>query len=245
MSFISIYWPYIESFLKIAPGIAIFPLTIVLAWKKFRHKVHISYSMSHNRISAASISEIVLTNLKDKPLIVHAIHLMVDKHLVIPIQEFKPPLVIKGLEAAVIEPDKVSAFYFGGEEYELNKARGQIYEFYLSTTGEIIKCEIVNPPTIEAFYKFKDYDVAQRHTNQYNGIVYNDNAIYALIYKYEGKSCTAIVERGGAILTGWPFLPNALRPADLVSAATVKAALMGSEIKHIIKESELYVHRLD
>lgn len=62
--------------------------------------------------------------------------------------------------------------------------------------------------------------------------------------KARSQTSAAIIEDGGFIITGWPFLPNRLSLEDMTSEESVKTALMGSEIKYIIKESDFYVHKL-
>jgi hypothetical protein len=237
-------WPAIESALKIVPGLVLLPLTFFLGWKKIGNKVQASFSWQHERISANRLTNLVITNLKDKPITVHEIHILIDRHIVVPVQRLSPPQVIKGLESVVIEPDRVSHYNLGDEEYEPEWRPGQMIEMFLTTQHGPIQCEIVNTPSIESYKKFKDYALAVTHTRKYNDIVINDEAAYALIYKYDGEVKTAILERSGFITVNWRFLPNALRKEDLATAQTVKAALMSSDIKYHIKESELLVDKL-
>lgn len=244
MSWIHVAWPYIDSFLRITPGIILLPLTLFLGWKKIGHKVQISYSTLHERLTATRLSDIVITNLKDKPLTVHEIYAVVDRHIILSVHKPHPPLVIKGLESLAVNTDPVSNYYLNEEQYELNPYSAKLFEIYISTHNGIIKCKTANPPSLEYHKKFEGYAVATRNTQNFNGIIYNENAAYAIIYKYEGVTKTAIVDIGGLILTNWPFLPNALSSHDIKSEQSVKAALMSSEIQYLIKESELHVHKL-
>jgi hypothetical protein len=245
MSLLQTAWPYIDIFLRITPGIVLLPLTFFLGWKKIGNKVHISYSIAHERLNAPRLTNIVITNLKDKPLTVHEIHMLIDRHFVVPVQKLSVPIVIKGLESLAIKTDPVSQYYLGEEEYDFDEQSGQMLELYLTTQDGLVKCKIANPPSIQSYTKFKDYVIAQTHTQKYNGIVYNRRAAYALIYKYDGETKTAILEKSGHIIKGWPFLPNALHQQDMASEQSVKAALMGSDIKYVITESELLVHKLN
>lgn len=237
-------WPAIDSALKIVPGLVLLPLTFFLGWKKIGNKVQVSFSWQHERISATRLTNLVITNLKDKPITVHEIHLLIDRHIVVPVQRLTPPQIIKGLESVVIEPDRVSHYHLGDEEYDPEWRPGQKLEMFLTTQDGPIQCEIVSPPSIQSFKRFKDYAVAVTHTRKYNNIVINDEAAYALVYKYDGEVKTAIVERSGFITADWRFLPNALRQEDLASEQTVKAALMGSDIRYHIKETDLLVDKL-
>lgn len=237
-------WPAIESILKIVPGLVLLPLTLFLGWKKIGNKVNVSFSWDTGRITANRISNLVVTNLKDKPVTIHEVHLTIDRHIVVPVQKLNPPLVVKGLESVVIEPEPVSSHSIGDQDYELVRKPGQLLEMYLTTQDGLIKCKIVAPPSIESLMEFKDYALVATHTSKYNGIVYNDHAAYALVYKYGGETKTAIVEHSGFITADWRFLPNALRQEDLASEQTVKAALMASDIRYHIKETELLVDKL-
>jgi hypothetical protein len=244
VSLVQTVWPYIDTFLRITPGIILLPLTFFLGWKKIGNKIHVSFSFTYERISASRLTNIVITNQKDKPATVHEIYALIDRHFVLPVQKLSPPVVIKGLETLALNTDPVSRYYLGEEEYDFDPQPGQILEIYLTTQDGLIKCKTTNTPSIQSYTKFKNYSIATTHNQRYNDIVYNENAAYALIYKYDGDTKTAIVESGGFILVGWPFLPNGLRQEDMASEKTVKAALMASEIKYIIKESELHVHKL-
>lgn len=244
MSIFTQFWPHIENALRIVPGLVLLPLTLFLGWKKIGHKVHVSYTTTYERLSASRLTDLVITNLKDKPIAVYEIHLLIDRHFVIPVQKFNPPVIIKGLESAVVETQPVSEYFLGEQVFELGTRGGQLFEIYLTTHAGLIKCKVVNPPSITAYQKFKDYEMAVAHTQKYNGIVYNDTAMYAVIYRFEGATHTAIVEQGGFIVTGWPFLPNELPQEAMLSAEMVRKALAASEIQHVINTKELYVHRL-
>lgn len=174
----------------------------------------------------------------------HEIYAVVDRHVILSVHKPHPPLVIKGLESLAVNTDPASNYYLNEEQYELNPYSAKLFEIYISTHNGIIKCKTANPPSMEFSKKFEDHAVVARNTQNFNGIIYNKSAAYSIIYKYEGVTQTAIVDIGGFILTNWPLLPNALSSRDIKSEQSVKAALMSSEIKYLIKESELHAHKL-
>jgi hypothetical protein len=218
-------WSGVAEFLKLVPGLVLFPITLMLAWKKIGHKAMITYSVSHDRYTAPHLSNIVLTNCKDKPLIVHALYIIVDRHVLLPLKEFDPPLVVKGLESTVIESEPASSYHVGGHPFEISF--GAMREVYVLTTGSSFKCEADPTPRLATIAKEGDYQTVQADTHTYNSHVYNHSVRYAMMFSVGEKGYTAFIDVGGHIGLEWPFQVNHLTPEQMTDAATVKTTLEG------------------
>lgn len=234
-------WPIISEIVKLVPGVVLFPLTLLLGWKKVGNKALITYSASWDQYTASGLSDIALTNCKDKPLVVHAIYIVIDRHILVPLKEFRPPLVVKGLESASIECDPVSAYYVGHEPFEFDFLNNG--EIYITTAGGRIKCELDQTPSTISIARNENYQLATRSTSRYNGHVYDHRVRYALVFWYEGTQRTAFVGLGGHIGLDWPFEINALQPEQMTSAATVKEVI--EELYGPLITGSLYVHPLN
>ena len=103
----------IKEILKIMPGALLFPFSLYFFWKKIYHKVYVSFTVGHYKLSATRIESLVLSNLKDKPLPIFSIYAVIDRDISIQVQKFDPPLILKGLESLSIKTDPVSAYYIG------------------------------------------------------------------------------------------------------------------------------------
>ncbi|WGK88337.1 hypothetical protein [Pseudomonas migulae] len=209
----------IKEFLKIAPGLLLLPFSCYLAWKKISNKILASFSTSHSKISATRIGNVVLSNLKDKPVPIFSIYATIDRHISIKVEEFNPPLILKGLESLSIETTPVSKYYIGRDEYEPSFMSPQKVELYIVSIGRPIKCKLVNPHSIESFREFSQYSMATTHTKKFNNFIYNDNVAYAIIYHFDGKHKTAFVERSGFICNEWDLRYNTI-PAEQMKSAS-------------------------
>ncbi len=216
-------WPLVAEFLKLVPGLLLFPLTLMLTWKKIGHKALITYSLSYDRYTAPGLSDIVITNCKDKPLIVHALYTIIDRHILVVLKEFSPPLVVKGLESASIVCDPVSSYRVGDDPFEFSF--NSTAEIYITTTGGRVKCEYDQRPSTISIMESEQYVLAAKSIQQFNGHVYDDRVCYALVFSYQGKQHTAFVDIGGMIGLEWPFNINRLRPENTTNAASVKTVL--------------------
>ncbi|MDR6581633.1 hypothetical protein [Pseudomonas extremaustralis] len=216
-------WSMVGEFFKLVPGLILFPLSFVLAWKKFGNKALITYSLSHDRYSAPRLTDIALTNCKDRPLVVHALYIIVDRHILVPLKEFSPPLVVKGLESALIECDPVTSYHVGEHSFEFDFLN--IGEIYVLTTGGRFKCDADPTPTLTSIAKNEGYQHVHTRRRIFNTHVFNDGVRYGLTFSAKGKSYTAFVDDGGIIGLEWPFQINALRSEDMTDALTVKTVL--------------------
>ncbi|MGZ8213311.1 MAG: hypothetical protein ACXWTP_02245 [Methylosarcina sp.] len=225
-------------FFKIVPGLVIFPLSFYIAWKKLGVKVSASYSMHSERTLASRIGSIVLNNHKDRSVTIFAIYALINRDISYEVEKFDPPLILKALESVAIETGPYSRLHVDGEVYEPKLGEHNLTELYLVLSDRILRCEMESPPSIRQFIHFNTYRVATKETRTFNGLVYNDEAAYAIIYKMNGEVQTAIVDDKGFICRGWNYRINKIPVNAMSDKSTVREYL---ELAQFNKVSEWFV----
>jgi hypothetical protein len=234
-------WTYISEFLKLVPGVILLPISFIIGWKKIGHRATISYSLVHENFQAPRLNNLLLTNLKDKPLIVHALYADVEHHALLKIKEFETPLVVKGLESTVIETDPVSSYCIARTSYD--PPLSDIKAVYVVTTGKRFRCLIDNTPTLYSIAKGDQYKEIKAKTFSYLGLTFDSHVRYGLSFEVAGERYASLVGQSGFIGGNWPFGANMLMPEDMKSPESVKQAL-DSVYGKLLGES-LLVHELN
>ncbi|MBX7278440.1 hypothetical protein K2E96_08580 [Pseudomonas sp. ERGC3:05] len=235
------FWTYASEFLKLVPGLVLLPISFVVGWKKIGHKAVISYYESHEQFQASRLTRIVLTNLKDKPLIVHALYADIDHHALLKIKEFETPLVVKGLESAVIETDPVSSYHIEHDPYD--PPFSEIKSVYVITTGKRFRCLIDDTPSLYSIARGDQYKQIKAKTFTYLGLTFDSYVRYGLSFEIDGKRYVALVGRSGFIGGNWPLGVNMLGLDDMKSPESVKQAL--DSVYGDIFGQSLLVHELN
>ncbi|NDI85195.1 hypothetical protein [Undibacterium crateris] len=221
-----------QEFLKIVPGLVIFPLTFYLTWKKFGTNVSCSVEHKSNRISANQFTNIVLANHKDRPVTIFEISAVLNNDIALIIQKCDPPLVLKPLETISVPADPYSSLYVNGSLWEpdpLFLLNGKL-DVYLVTSGDIIKCKKFPIPKVKFIEKFSHLKLASKTTMTFNGVVYsNEKIIYAIVYKANNENKTAFIDSSGLICGDWDYSINVVEPEFMTSTDGVRAFLRQSE----------------
>ena len=171
-----------QEFLKILPGLAIFPLTFYLAWKKIGYNITCSVTTTTQRTSSPRISSILLVNHKDRPVPVYAIQAVIAGKKTFTVEEFNPPLILKAFEAITIETAPYSSLDFSDGPWKPPFGTNEL-EIFLITGGKTVKIAIENHPSIRKLQKFLSYEHGTKMICHFNGKVYNKNVAYAIAYK--------------------------------------------------------------
>lgn len=232
----------VQEFLKILPGIAIFPLAFYLAWKKIGFSVSCSVTSGISRISANRITGIVLTNNKDRPITVFEIRCVINKDISFEVEEFDPPMIIKPLESIAISTSPYSGLYIEGEEWEFDFSLSKSLDIYLSTPGKIVKCNVVSSSRLNVFQNFLHFRNCYKETKKFNDVVYNEKAKYVITYKDNSEVKTAIVDAFGFINGDWDYCYNMISRECMESIDGVKEFLKisrAAEVFHIYAVDDL------
>lgn len=202
--------------LKVLPGILLFPFSIYLAWKKTGQSVGVSFSVGVGGFSATRITSIVFTNKKDKPLPIFSVFLLINKDIVVPVEKFDPPLVLKGLEVMQVETRPFSTYYIGSEQFKLSFDVIRDAEFFIVTSSGILRCKILSTYSDVSYAYKNDLNVVSKSTSTFNGLVYNEHALFAISYLINGQQKTGLVDRSGFIGGDWDFHYNTV-PLELLT----------------------------
>lgn len=216
----------LQEFLKLVPGMAIFPLSFYLAWKKIGTSVSCSVSYGTSRVSANQFKDIVLANNKDKPVTIFEIQAVMDNDISFSIDKFNPPIVLKSLEMISISAKPYSSLIIGEEQWEPEPFFSGKLDIYLSTSAGIVKCKNESHPDTNAFEKLIQFNHASKITKKFNGIVYSgEKAAYAITYKSGTVAKTAIVDVSGFIAGDWDYRYNFVQPEHMRSVDGIKEFL--------------------
>lgn len=222
-------------------GLIALPFTLYFAWTKIGFRVVVQPTWSGRRHAASGISRLTLINMKDRSLAIFHTH-AVFEGTVIPLKDFDPPLILKGYEAVNVEIPEVSNYYLGNQPFEWNAGVDlNGVDIFLSTASRMVKCKHGSPPSHIGFARRKNSALVIRHTNSFNGRVYNENIRYAIGYRLDGAEQTSFIDKSGFI--DWQFVPNSLRMEDLVSEAAVRNVLDANSMSRII--GRYYVQALE
>ena len=202
--------------LKVLPGALLFPFSVYFTWKKIGKSIGVSFSVSVGGFAATRITSIVFTNKKDKPLPIFSAFLLVNKDVMVPVEKFDPPIVLKGLEVMKIETTPFSVYYLGSDQFELTHDIIQDAEFFVITSSGAVRCDILNTHSDFSFAYKNRTSVVTKSTSTFNGLVYNEHALFAISYLVEGKQKTAFIDRSGFIGEGWDFRYNMV-PRELLT----------------------------
>lgn len=224
----------VQEFLKLVPGLVIFPFSLYLAWKKLGVRVTASITTRHERTVAPRISDVVLMNLKDKPVTVFAIYAATDENIYWELDRFDPPIVLKSLESTRIEMRPYSELWLESGKFEPDFLKAKI-EIFLVLSHKVVKCKMVTHPNLMHLPAFKGYRNAPKHTKQFNNIVYNEFAAYAITYRIDSEILTAIVDRSGFICCNWNFHFNMFPPEAMRSREDLKQYLDTAEFGKMTK----------
>jgi hypothetical protein len=214
-------------------GLVALPFTIYFAWKKIGYRVAASYSWRAGPLIASGIGSVTLINMKDRPLAIFGIHAVMDG-LSFSLKEFNPPFILKAMEATTIEIPAVTKRRLGREIYhwELPAGRPAAIDIFLSTATKTVKCRHAKPPSQIAFAIKQKLRPICDETNSFNGVLYNDNAKFAITYTEENQSKIALIDQAGVIY--WDYAINGLRPHEIETVDTVKAALIRCGLARLI-----------
>jgi hypothetical protein len=223
-----------QEFLKILPGLAIFPFTFYLAWKKIGYLVTGSITTTHQRTSAPRISNLVLVNHKDRPIPIYALQAVVSGRKTFTIEEFNPPLILKPLESISIDTQPYSSLDFSDGPWKPALSLEDKIDIFLITGDKTVKVDIESHPNIRRLQAFLSFDHGTKATFKFNEKVYNKDVIYAISYKDGNEKRTAFVDISGLILEDWDYSFNRLPPEALLSKGAVYECLKRAGFADIV-----------
>lgn len=214
-----------QEFLKLVPGLAIFPISFYLAIKKIGTGVSFSYVWSVSSIGER-ISSVVLVNRKDRPLIIKGV-IAVCEGVEIDLHTFQEPLILKAHEATRVVPEPYSFLTLKGEKWVIpHKASEPNIDLFLVLPDGRHKCKPLFKAPWYFVRKYRPAPAASKHKVAHNGIVYNPEAIkFIVVYLSEGKQMTTFIEHNGFISESTGLGVNMLRREEMISPEVATATL--------------------
>jgi hypothetical protein len=177
-------------------------LGIYFASKKIGQKVSAQYSFGGANFEPVHIKEVVLSNKKDKPVNIYAVHAVFHDDLWLELERCSPPKVLKPYESLSLKMQPYSFLHVGSDEYEPDFMNADIH---IESDDKVIKCESrYRPQVLEKYRKVS----VSRHS--YNGFVYDESVAFILAYVLNGSLRTAFIHESGYIGNEWDLSPNHL-----------------------------------
>jgi hypothetical protein len=175
---------------------------IYFAYKKIGNKVTAQYSFGGKNFTPSHITEVVLSNKKDKPVNVYAIHAVFHNDLWLELDKYTPPKVLKPYESLSLSINPYSFLNVGSDKYEPDLLNAEIY---IESDDKVIKCKTRYRPEL-----LSRYGKVSVNRYSYNGFVYDESVAFILVYVLDNCLKTAFVHKSGLICNEWQLSPNHL-----------------------------------
>lgn len=121
------------------PGVVLGLFSFYFAYQKIGHKVIASYAFGWDRITEERITEIVFINKKNKPESIFSIQAVINEDVVIEVERFKPPLLLKPLESVHVKTTPFSALYIDNHRFHAEYHNAKTLSIYLITHNKKLK----------------------------------------------------------------------------------------------------------
>ncbi|MEM5550116.1 hypothetical protein WNY63_05155 [Pseudoalteromonas neustonica] len=171
-------------------------LTIRLGLKKFGNEVLATCTITSEYFKPDYISSVVLTNCKDKPLVIKSILAEFKDNSHIELIKFKEPLVISAHSSNKVKIPPYSKLSLNGCEYTPDLLDIKII---LQSDFEYIKCK---EPNIKKGLSSVQITKSNR---KFNGFIYNESLKYTLLYSKNDKAYTAFIAANGFLGNEWDY----------------------------------------
>jgi len=176
--------------------------TIYFAYQKFSNKVTANSTVTSAVFSGKYISNVVLTNKKDKVVSIWSVNAIFDKDNYLELDKYNPPIILKPYETISLSFPKYSSLSINGDKYLPDFISGKT-ELYIDNGNKMIRCDQqFKSNNLDAFTRI------YKNITKFNGHVFDDSVCYFITYYYKDKSHTAFVSKSGFISNEWGFSPN-------------------------------------
>ncbi|MGQ0594334.1 MAG: hypothetical protein ACT4QB_17315 [Gammaproteobacteria bacterium] len=118
---------------------------------------------------------------------IYSMYAVVNDEISYEIDKFEPPLILKALGSHRIETKPYSRLRLGAEKYEPDFVFPNRIDIYLALADRMIKCEAGSNPSLLPIKKLDKYQHANKETERFNDVVYNEHAAYAITYRQQAS----------------------------------------------------------
>jgi hypothetical protein len=198
-------------------------LSFYFAWQKIGYSIQAGYSLGKGRTTAFYISSITLINRKNRPVPIFAIWVLLDNTHALNVLKPDKPIILPphGAESLTVPP--VSLVRAGLDPFDFKTVHD--FTFWIVTTDRLLKCRAARKPAPEIDSRFSLCIPLVTSTNRFNGHVYDDETLYAIVYREGEETRTAFVDTAGFISGQWELNFNRVHSDALASAEKLKATL--------------------
>lgn len=204
-------------------------LAIYFGSKKIGHKLVAQYTVSATVFKDTMISHVILTNKKDKPIVLSSIYALFNNEIRLSLDKFETPLIIKPFECVSISIPEYSYLTIDNDRFFPEMLGADIYA---ETGDKLVKCEAIRKPRIP-----RSYREVTIHKCSYNDFIYDESVAYILVYIYDGKMRTAFIAESGYIGNEWGFSPNFVRGG--ASPSSIRSFLMEGKFNTLFETSKI------
>lgn len=176
---------------------------IYFAYKKIGNKVSVQYSIGGRNFTPSHIEEVVLSNKKDKPVNIYAIHAVFHNDLWLELDKYSPPKILKPYESLSLSMNPYTSLNVGSDKYEPDFMNAEIY---IESDEKVIKCESRYRTNL-----LNKYNKVSVNICSHNGFVYDESVAYILVYNIDSNLKTAFISKSGYIGNEWELTPSYLK----------------------------------
>lgn len=237
------YFFSFQEFLKVVPGVLIFPISLYLGLQKIGTKVSARISFGSNPISPFCIRYVDLRNSKDRTIVIYSIFASInDDEYLVELKRCNPPLILKSHQSIIAEIPPYSFLLLDGKKFELDDSMIAKTTIYLELAHKTVKCDTLRYHK-RISKKLSKYRVLKNVTNNFNGIIYDKHAIYAITYGSEYRVKTAIINDSGTFSGDWNFSVLQIPMQSMRSKEAIEAELNAMDFSNHVDWFKVYLLR--
>uniref|UniRef100_Q3ATG8 Uncharacterized protein n=1 Tax=Chlorobium chlorochromatii (strain CaD3) TaxID=340177 RepID=Q3ATG8_CHLCH len=229
-----------QEFLKIVPGLLIFPISLYLGLQKIGTKVNARISFSSNPTSPSTVRYIDLRNMKERTIVIYSIFASVnDEEILLELKQCNPPIILKAHQSTIVEIPTYSFMQLDGSRLDVSKLPLKKTTIYLELAHTTIKCHTLNYQK-SVSRKLSKYQILEKEDHYPDALPYNKHAIYAITYSKNSRIKTATINEAGTFHGDWTFSLNQLPISALISKESVESYLQSMNFSNEVEWFKVY-----
>jgi hypothetical protein len=197
-------------------------IALKAANSKWGNKAVYFATIGASSTSPMRIVSLSIANLKDKPLVIYKINVLLKDIGYYELEKFDPPLVIKGLEATSITTTPYTSLAIQPNPFNNLKVK---LDIILTTESSTVKCKAAKSPDSLNYKYFKKQKLIGVSRKKFNDKVYSEHDGWGLVYIFQGAQRTSFLAKSGFIHSDWPFSINTLPNESMTDINTIKDSL--------------------
>ena len=182
--------------------------------------------------------------MKDRTIVIYAIFASInDDEFLLELKKCNPPLILKGYQSIIAEIPPYSFLLLDGKKFELEKTMIEKTTIYLELAHSTVKCNTLNyenPIRKPISKRLRKSRLLENITNNFNGIIYDEHAVYAITYATNFRIKTVIVNESGVFKGEWDFEIFQLSMSSMRSKEAIEAELKAMRFEESVDWFKVY-----